>query len=82
MNFIEIYPGKNIRKNEIIDIEYVDDMSCKISTQIDTYDCSYPSWRVLMLLEKEDIEEKISTVQPIDKPDTRSLFGNGQYFAG
>ena len=82
MNFIEISPGKNLRKSEIIDIAYVDDMTCKVATQIGVYDCSYPSWRILMLLETPDIEERILTVPDIDKPNTRSLFGQGQHFAG
>jgi hypothetical protein len=82
MNFIEISPGKNLRKSEIIDVSYVDDMTCKIATQIGVYDCVYPSWRILMLLEQPTIEEQIA-MQPSDNPDysTRNLWGH-QHWAG
>lgn len=78
MKFIEIAPCKNLRKSEIIDVAYVDDMTCKVSTQIGIYDCSYPSWRILMLLETPDIEEQVAKPQT---PDRVNLFG-AQHFAG
>lgn len=80
MKFIEISPGKNLRKSEIIDVVYVDDMTCKIATQIGVYDCSYPSWRILMLLEEPTIEEQIAA-QPQTPVDRVNLWG-GQHFAG
>lgn len=75
MNFIEIRPGKNLRKSEIIDVEYIDELSCKLTTAIGIYDCNYPSWRILMLLEQEDIEEKFLTVQPQSSNDRTNLWG-------
>lgn len=80
MNFIEISPGKNLRKSEIIDVAYVDDMTCKLATQIGIYDCSYPSWRILMLLEERNIENKIA-IQPQTPVDRTNLWG-GQHWAG
>lgn len=83
MKFIEIRPGCNINKDEIIKVESVDMMTCQIYTSIDVEDCIYPSWRILMLLETPDIEEKIAS-SPYDNPDisSRPLFGHGQHFAG
>lgn len=75
MKFIELRPGKNLRKIEVIDVEYVDEFSCKLTTAIGTYECSYPSWRVLMLLEEPDIEEKLLPVAPQSPVDRTNLWG-------
>lgn len=80
MNFIEISPGKNLRKSEIIDVAYVDDLTCKVATQIGVYDCTYPLWRILMLLEEPSIEEQIASQTP-SPVDRTNLFG-AQHFVG
>lgn len=79
MNFLEVRPGLNVSKHKIISVESVDEMTCKIGTAIGTYDCIYPSWRVLMLLEQPDIEEQLA--QPQTPVDRVNLFG-AQHWAG
>ena len=80
MNFIELSPGINIAKDHIISVEKVDEMTCKIGTHIGMYDCIWPSWRILMLLEEKDIEEQVAAQlqTPVDRVN---LFG-AQHFAG
>lgn len=79
MKFIEISPGININKKEIICVERINEMTCKVSTQIGVYDSVYPSWRILMLLETPDIEEQV--VSPQTPVDRTNLWGT-QHFAG
>ena len=78
MKYIELKPGINILKSEIIGIEDIDMMTCKVLTSIGAYDSIYPSWRILMLLEQPDIEEQL--MQP-ETPDRVNLWGK-QHFAG
>ena len=80
MRYIEIKPGVNINKDEIICIEDIDMMTCKVLTSIGAYDCIYPSWRILMLLEQPDIENQIAA-QPQTPVDRVNLFG-AQHWAG
>lgn len=80
MKFIEINSGVNIRKEDICAIERIDDMTCKVITNMGAYESVYPSWRILMLLEQPDIEEQISPVSP-QTPDRVNLWGS-QHFAG
>ncbi len=81
MRYLEIRPGVNLKKEDCICVENVDEMSCKIWTSIGSYDCSYPSWRILMLLEQEDIEENFSVVQQGSPVDRTNLFG-AQHWVG
>lgn len=79
MKFISISPTKDLRKSEIIDVEEIDMISCKLTTQVGVYNCEYPKWRVLMLLEQPDIEEQVAQTQsPIDRTN---LWG-AQHFVG
>ena len=80
MKFITISPLKDVRKSDIIAIDYVDEMSCKLTTSTGTFNCLYPRWRVLMLLEQEDIENQIAA-QPQSPIDRTNLFG-AQHWAG
>ena len=50
MKYLELKPGINILKTEVIGVEAIDEMTCKVLTSIGAYDCIYPSWRILMLL--------------------------------
>ena len=63
MKFIESRPGINIAKHKIISVESIDDMTCKIGTDIGMFESIYPSWRILMLLEQPDIEEQVALQQ-------------------
>lgn len=79
MKYIELRPGLKVKKDQILSIEDIDMMSCKILTPVGAYESIYPSWRILMLLEQPDIEELIA-----DKPqisDRVNLWGN-QHYAG
>lgn len=76
MKYIQIRPGINILKSEVIGVEKIDDMSCKILTSVGAYDSVYPSWRIIMLLEESDIEERL-----MPTPDRVNLWGH-QHFAG
>jgi hypothetical protein len=79
MKYLELKPGINILKTEVIGVEAIDEMTCKVLTSIGAYDCIYPSWRILMLLEQPNIEEQlIPTQTPVDRVN---LWGN-QHFAG
>lgn len=87
MKYLEIRPGVNIKKEDCVCVEAIDEMTCKVWTSTGAYTSIYPSWRVLMLLEEKDIEEQLPTV----KPETPSGIGNSrssvnlwgsQYFAG
>ncbi len=79
MNFIELRPGINISKHKVISVESIDEMTCKVGTEIGMFECIYPSWRILMLLEQPHIEEQVASIQtPVDKVN---LFG-AQHFAG
>lgn len=80
MKFIEVNNGINIRKSDIIGIENIDEMTCKVITNIGAYDSAYPSWRILMLLEQPGIEEQLSPVVQ-ETPDRVNLWG-AQHFAG
>ena len=80
MKFITISPLKNVRKSDILAVDYVDEMSCKVTTSTGTFDCLYPTWRVLMLLEEPDIENQIA-MQPQTPLDKVNLFG-AQHWAG
>ena len=80
MNFIEANNGINVRKESIVTVERIDDMSCKIVTSTGAYDCPYPSWRILMLLEQPDIENQIAEL-PQSPIDRTNLFG-AQHWAG
>ena len=80
MNFIEANNGINVRKESVISVKRVDDMSCKIETSIGVYDCPYPSWRILMLLEEPEIEESMAVPQQVPV-DRINLWGK-QHFAG
>lgn len=79
MKYIELKPGLNILKSEIISVEDIDMMSCKVLTPVGAYESIYPSWRILMLLEQPDIEEQMA-VNP-ETPDRVNLWGK-QHFAG
>jgi hypothetical protein len=79
MKYIEVKPGINIKKDEIISVEEIDMMSCKVLTPVGAYDSIYPSWRILMLLEQPDIEEQM--VQPQSPVDRTNLWG-AQNWAG
>lgn len=78
MRYLELRPGINIKKDEIISVEDIDGMSCKVLTPVGAYESIYPSWRILMLLEEPDIEEQLMSPQT---PDRVNLWGN-QHFAG
>lgn len=78
MKFIELKPGINVKAEDIIAIEEIDMMTCKVITPVGAYDSIYPSWRILMLLE-ENIEQPIVNPQP--PVDRVNLWGQ-QYFAG
>ena len=80
MKYIESRPGLNINKDMIISVESIDMMSCKITTANREYDCIYPSWRILMLLETPTIEEQIA-MQPQSPVDRTNLWG-AQHWAG
>lgn len=77
MRFIELRPGVNVNTEQIVSIEEVDMMTCKVTTVVGVYESSYPSWRILMQL--EDINEQ--TVNPEPPVDRVNLWGK-QYFAG
>ncbi len=79
MKYLELKPGINVLKTEVIGVEAIDEMTCKILTSIGSYDCIYPLWRILMLLEQPDIEEKLIPTQT--SVDRVNLWGN-QHFAG
>lgn len=79
MKYLEIRPGINISKSQIVGIESIDETTCKVLTSIGAYDSIYPSWRILMLLEQPDIEEQL--VNPQTPVDRVNLWGN-QHFAG
>ncbi len=79
MTFIEINAGVNIRKSDICAVERIDEMTCKVITNVGAYESIYPSWRILMLLEQPDIEEQV--VQPQSPTDRTNLWG-AQHFAG
>lgn len=79
MKYIELRPGININKDHIVSIEEVDMMSCKITTVVGVYESIYPSWRILMQVEQQEINEQ---PVPLQTPDNRvNLWGN-QYWAG
>lgn len=80
MKYLEARPGVNIRKEDCIIVEKIDDMTCKISTPVGVVECMYPSWRVLQLLETPSIEEQIA-MQPESPVDRTNLFGV-QHWAG
>jgi hypothetical protein len=77
MRFIELKPGIYVKKEDIIAIEEIDMMTCKVLTPVGAYDSIYPSWRILMLLE-EDMNEPVAPEPPVDRVN---LWGK-QYFAG
>lgn len=81
MKYIELKPGINVKKEDCVCIESVDEMTCKVWTSIGSYDCIYPSWRILMLLEQPDIEEQLSPMAPSTPTDRVNLWGR-QHFAG
>jgi len=79
MRFIELRPGVNIAKEHIISVEKTDDLTCSIGTAIGIYQSVWPSWRILMQLEAEDIKEQTVAEQtPVDRVN---LWGK-QHFAG
>lgn len=80
MKYIELRPGINVKKEDCICVEEIDMMTCKVYTSVGSYDSIYPSWRILMLLEQQNIEEQLSPVQP-QTPDRVNLWG-AQHFAG
>lgn len=80
MKYIEISPLVNIKKDQIISVERIDDMTCKVMTMVGAYESIYPAWRILMLLEKENIEEVMLPVSP-ESPVGTNLWGS-QHFAG
>lgn len=80
MKFIQVNNDTNVRKEDIIAIERIDDMTCKVITNIGAFESMYPSWRVLQLLEQPDIEENLSPL-PEQTPNRVNLWGN-QHFAG
>ena len=81
MRYIELKPGLNVKKDEIIYVEDNSDMmSCKVFTQIGAFDCIYPSWRIMMLLEQPTLEEQVA-LQPSTPDSTVNHFG-AQHWAG
>ena len=80
MKYLELKPGINVKKTDIIAVEEIDMMSCKVITAVGAYESIYPSWRILMLLEEPDIEEQMLSVAP-ETPDRVNLWGK-QHFAG
>lgn len=80
MSFLNISPGVNIKCDQIVAIEDIDMMTCKILTTVGAYESIYPSWRILMLLDNLNQEEETS-VQPETPSDKVNLWGR-QYFAG
>ncbi len=75
MKYLEIRPGFNVKKEDISCIEDIDMLSCKIITSSGAYESIYPSWRILMLLEQPDIEEKMSNIPSQSPVDRTNLFG-------
>ena len=80
MNFIEIRPSIKLRKSDISKIRKLDDMSCEVFCNGEWEKSIYPYQTLSMLLEMANIEEQISTPQPVDNPN-RNLYG-AQYWAG
>jgi len=80
MRYLELKPGVNILKSQVIVVEKIDEMSCKILTTVGAYESIYPSWRIMMLLEQPDIEEQIAA--PQQSPVDRTNLWGAQYFAG
>lgn len=79
MKYIESRPGINVNPDHIVSVEEIDMMTCKIVTIVGVYESIYPSWRILMQLEREDIKEQtVDSQAPMDKVN---LWGH-QYFAG
>lgn len=78
MKFIELRPGVNISSDGKICVESIDMMTCKVTTSVGVYESIYPSWRILMQLEQDNIEESINPDAPVDRVN---LWGR-QYFAG
>jgi len=79
VKYLEIKPGLNVNKNQIIYVEDIDMMTCKIYTAVGSLESIYPSWRILMQLEQEDIQQQ--PVAPETPKDRVNLWGQ-QYFAG
>lgn len=79
MRYIELKPGINVKKEDVISVEDIDGMTCKVLTSVGAYESIYPSWRILMLLEQQDIEEQLINPKPLE--DRVNLWGN-QHFAG
>lgn len=80
MKYIELRPGINILKSQVIGVERIDEMTCKILTPIGAYDSKYPSWRIMMLLEQPDIEEQLTVANK--SPEDRINLWGAQHFAG
>lgn len=77
MNYIELRPGINVKKSDIIAVEDIDMISCKVVTMAGAYESIYPSWRILMQLE-DNANPIVQPEQPVDRVN---LWGK-QYFAG
>lgn len=80
MKYIEVSPSVNIKKDEIISVERIDDMTCKVMTMVGPYESIYPAWRILMLLEQPNIEENVLPGSP-ESPSRTNLWGS-QHFSG
>lgn len=76
MKYLELRPGINVKKEDVICIENIDMMTCKVITSVGAYESIYPSWRILMLLEEPIIEKQASKTL-----DRVNLWGS-QHFAG
>lgn len=59
MKFIEIREGLSVRKDEIISVEQLDGMTSRINTESQSFESNFPYTTILMLLEKDRIEESI-----------------------
>lgn len=86
MKFIEIRPGLKLRKSCISKIKKLEDeLQCEVYCEGEWQKSIYPYQTLSMLLEMEDIENKISNVPQVDKKEPeyglRPLFG-AQHFAG
>ena len=77
MSYLEVRPGVNLNTEQIISVEEVDMMTCKITTSVGVYESTYPSWRILMQLENIN-EQPVKPEPPVDRVN---LWGK-QYFAG
>jgi hypothetical protein len=80
MKFVEIREGLSVKKDCIEALEKTEDGNCRVITQGNTFDSTFPYESLRALLGMPDIEEKLSGGEVLKKLD--EIKQNQQVFVG